>query len=117
MNVNQLEKIFYFSLVICIQFLVISPAFSTDEVLFLSSFTDDFFYYIKIAKNIVLGAGSTFNGIVHTNGYHPLWLIILTISVKLAVLLNVEILIFIKLVIALIIFLSFYLFYKYATEY
>ena len=117
MSISNQEKTFYLTLVICTQILVILPALLNNEILLLSSFTDDFFYYIKVAKNIVLGEGSTFNGIVQTNGYHPLWLIILTIFVKLAVLLDVEILIFIKLVIALIIFLSFYLFYKYATEY
>jgi len=42
-------------------------------------FEDDFFYYLKIAQNLAHGAGSTFNGIVTTNGYHPLWLSILTL--------------------------------------
>jgi hypothetical protein len=40
---------------------------------------DDFFYYLKIAQNLAHGAGSTFNGIVPTNGYHPLWLMVLTL--------------------------------------
>src|SRR5215472_16770045 len=40
---------------------------------------DDFFYYLKIAQNVAHGAGSTFNGIVPTNGYHPLWMIVLTV--------------------------------------
>ncbi|MGA2437943.1 MAG: hypothetical protein ABSF57_05460 [Acidobacteriaceae bacterium] len=40
---------------------------------------DDFFYYLKIAQNLAHGHGSTFNGIVPTNGYHPLWLMALTI--------------------------------------
>lgn len=39
---------------------------------------DDFFYYLKIAQNLAHGAGSTFNGIVPTNGYHPLWMLLLT---------------------------------------
>ncbi len=34
---------------------------------------DDFYYYLKVAQNIAHGNGSTFNGIVPTNGYHPLW--------------------------------------------
>lgn len=34
---------------------------------------DDFYYYLKVAQNVVAGRGSTFNGIVPTNGYHPLW--------------------------------------------
>ena len=40
---------------------------------------DDFFYYLKIAQNLAHGHGSTINGIVPTNGYHPLWLMALTI--------------------------------------
>jgi hypothetical protein len=39
---------------------------------------DDFFYYIQVARNIANGHGSTYNGIVLTNGYHPLWLLLLT---------------------------------------
>ena len=39
---------------------------------------EDGFYYFKIAQNIAQGAGSTFDGVNLTNGYHPLWLLILT---------------------------------------
>jgi hypothetical protein len=45
---------------------------------------DDFFYYLKIADNLAHGFGSTFNGIVHTNGYHPLWLALLTLVVRIS---------------------------------
>ncbi len=38
---------------------------------------DDFFYYMKVAENWVDGRGSTFNGLVPTNGYHPLWMLVL----------------------------------------
>jgi hypothetical protein len=38
---------------------------------------DEFFYYLKIAFNLSHGHGSSFNGIVSTNGYHPLWLCLL----------------------------------------
>ena len=38
---------------------------------------DDAFYYFKIAQNIVAGNGSTFDNISMTNGYHPLWMLIL----------------------------------------
>lgn len=34
---------------------------------------DDTFYYLVIGQNIAAGAGSTFDGIATTNGYHPLW--------------------------------------------
>ncbi len=39
--------------------------------------TDDSFYYFKTAENITNGLGSTFDGISKTNGYHPLWMIII----------------------------------------
>ncbi len=39
---------------------------------------DDFFYYLIVARNLAAGHGSTFNGLVRTNGYHPLWLLLLT---------------------------------------
>lgn len=38
---------------------------------------DDAFYYFQIAQNMAAGLGSTFDGINQTNGYHPLWLLIL----------------------------------------
>ena len=38
---------------------------------------DDGFYYHRIAQNLAIGEGSTFDGIHPTNGYHPLWLICL----------------------------------------
>jgi len=36
-------------------------------------FYDDAFYYLQVARNLAGGAGSTFDGIHATNGYHPLW--------------------------------------------
>lgn len=38
---------------------------------------DDSFYYFEIAKNIAAGYGPTFDTINKTNGFQPLWLIIL----------------------------------------
>lgn len=34
---------------------------------------DDGYYYLQVAWNISRGAGSSFDGIHPTNGYHPLW--------------------------------------------
>ena len=39
---------------------------------------DDAFYYLRTAQELGLGNGSTFDGINSTNGYHPLWLWMLT---------------------------------------
>jgi hypothetical protein len=38
---------------------------------------DDAFYYLRIAQHIAAGDGSTFDGINRTNGYHPLWMLLL----------------------------------------
>ncbi len=39
-------------------------------------FVDDAYYYFGIARNVVAGRGSTWDGIHTTNGYHPLWMVI-----------------------------------------
>jgi hypothetical protein len=38
---------------------------------------EDGFYYFTIARNVAAGNGSTFDGLHPTNGYHPLWLLVL----------------------------------------
>lgn len=38
---------------------------------------DDCFYYLTIARNIAWGNGSTFDGVIQTNGYHPLFMLLL----------------------------------------
>lgn len=42
----------------------------------LGMLSDDAFYYLKIAQSIVHGGGSSFDGISPTNGYHPLWMLV-----------------------------------------
>ena len=39
---------------------------------------DDAYYYYEIAKNLAEGKFSTFDGITRTNGYHPLWMLLIT---------------------------------------
>ena len=40
---------------------------------------DDAFYYFEIARNLAAGKFSTFDGgITRTNGYHPVWLLLVT---------------------------------------
>jgi hypothetical protein len=38
---------------------------------------DDFYYYLKVAQSVALGHDSTFNGLIRTNGYHPLYFAVL----------------------------------------
>jgi hypothetical protein len=53
-------------------------ASSASVPLLIGSFNDDAYYYFEIARNLAAGRGSTFDGIEPTNGYHPLWLLLLT---------------------------------------
>ena len=40
---------------------------------------DDAFYYFQVARNLAEGKFSTFDGgITQTNGYHPLWMLLIT---------------------------------------
>ena len=41
-------------------------------------FADDSYFYLEVASNLARGLGSTFNGIMPTNGYHPLWMLMCT---------------------------------------
>ncbi len=40
---------------------------------------DDTFYYLQIARNIANGLGSVFSAGEPTNGYHPLWIVLLVL--------------------------------------
>lgn len=44
---------------------------------------DDFFYYAQAARNLAFAGSSSFDGIHRTNGYHPLWMLVLTGLTKL----------------------------------
>ena len=46
-------------------------------------FADDSFYYLVIAHHLAQSGQSTFDGYTHTNGYHPLWMAILTLQDRL----------------------------------
>ncbi len=39
---------------------------------------DDAFYYFTIARHLAAGLGPTFDGLAPTNGFHPLWLELIT---------------------------------------
>ena len=49
-----------------------------DLVNMLQESFDDPFYYYQIAYHMAEGKFSTFDGLARTNGYHPLWLFLLT---------------------------------------
>ena len=39
-------------------------------------FADDSFFYLQVGRNFALGYGSTFNRLMQTNGYHPIWMLL-----------------------------------------
>ena len=50
-----------------------------DLINLISNTYDDAFYYFQIARNLAEGKFSTFDGgITRTNGYHPIWLLLVT---------------------------------------
>jgi hypothetical protein len=54
---------------------VIAGVLPLEQLTFFVS--DDAYYYLNVARNITHGAGSSFDGINPSNGYHPLWMLCL----------------------------------------
>ena len=72
------------------------------EIYLYSSFTDDFFYYLKIAFHFNEGSGFAYTKGIPTNGYQPLHQYLVTVLVFLNQFFGFHILVFIKLVFAVI---------------
>ena len=49
----------------------------------ISYYCDDFYYYVVVARNFAATGVSTFDGTALTNGYHPLWFLVLSFLLKL----------------------------------
>ncbi len=45
-------------------------------------FADDSYFYFQVASNFTRGLGSNFNGLMPTNGYHPLWMLVCAAVLK-----------------------------------
>jgi len=71
------EKVLAAILIVIISFVYFTTLSSSEYYIADWFSTDDAFYYFKIANNITQGMGSSFDGIAKTNGYHPLWMMIL----------------------------------------
>lgn len=56
----------------------LAVAWSPLDMSFSLSVPDDSYYYFTIARNIALGDGPTFDGLAPTNGFHPLWMALIT---------------------------------------
>jgi len=55
----------------------INLALKSMEFLITELVPDDAFYYFVVSRNMALGRGISFDGISPTNGFHPLWTVIL----------------------------------------
>jgi hypothetical protein len=64
-------------LAIAVAFVLGADAARLDGTALASTFFDDAFYYLQIARQLVTGHGFTFDGIHRTNGFQPLWLFLL----------------------------------------
>ncbi len=70
----SLFEVFLFITIISIHlYAAFSDAFNLPNFWFTR---DDAYYYFKVAQNITLGLGSSFDGINLSNGYHPLWMLV-----------------------------------------
>jgi hypothetical protein len=47
------------------------------ELLIVKTLPDDAYYYFNIARHFASGRGFTFDGLSQTNGFHPLWALLL----------------------------------------
>jgi hypothetical protein len=79
-QMNNLSKYIDWAIVITISLAVFFVRFFYEDQYQYFFFTDDFFYYLKIAENYSVHGFPTFNGLVETNGFHPLWQYILIIA-------------------------------------
>ena len=53
-------------------------AFSNNNTILDWYSSDDGFYYFQVARNLAAGHGFTFDGLNPANGFHPLWLFLIT---------------------------------------
>ncbi len=74
---NRLLVILYF--VVAIAFLFAKFFLHHADLEILAFFEDDFFYYLETSKNFILYGFPSVDLQTPTNGYHPLWFIIITI--------------------------------------
>lgn len=83
---NRAERIIYGGTITAVTLVTLIHMFwrfTYPDNQYLSFFADDFYYYLEVAKNFHLKNLLSFDGIHLTNGYHPLWLLLLIGLLKL----------------------------------
>lgn len=77
------QRIFIVGLVLCLAIRLVLAWQPVQELSWRVN-ADDAYYYFKLAQNIGAGLGATFDGINPTNGFHPLYALLLVPLFKLA---------------------------------
>ena len=103
MSEKKRDTYFFISLISVLLLPHIFVFFARQETILNWFTTDDAFYYFKTAQNIIEGQGITFDGIARTNGFHPLWMILLLPIFTLA---RFDLILPLRLVVALQVFLG-----------
>ncbi|MHA1413703.1 MAG: hypothetical protein ACTSW3_04575 [Promethearchaeota archaeon] len=75
-NLIKIKKVLILGILIQLIFGLIISISSLENIL-KYIMPDDAFYYFEIAKNVAHGYGVTFDTVNKTNGFHPVWLILL----------------------------------------
>lgn len=63
---------------------IVTILLAPDRFVVLAFNSDDVHYYVLTALNAATGHGSTFDGLTPTNGYQPLWFVLLTVVFRVA---------------------------------
>lgn len=74
---SKWQNIILWVIIVAISVFALQFAFHSPHLV-VSTLFDDAFYYLEIARNISEGKGATFDELHRTNGFHPLWLLMLT---------------------------------------
>lgn len=78
----MLDRLKTYRVEVCLLLLALIPhlviSFSNPNTILDWYSSDDGFYYFQVARNLSSGHGFTFDGLNPTNGFHPLWLFLIT---------------------------------------
>ena len=77
MGLGTRDRVVGWGLVLGPPLVALAKVLTTDPPWRLQLFEDDAAYYLGVARNVAAGHGSTFTGLLETNGYHPLWMLLL----------------------------------------
>lgn len=74
---EKVERIFYKLIISSYSLYTLILILRQPMISIITLLEDDAFYYFQVARNIVAGFGSTFDQLNLTNGYHPLWQVLI----------------------------------------